>query len=95
MELYAAKGDELGVRRAADRLALACDELTRGGETVRYVRSLFVPEDETSFSLCEAVSAEPVRRAVALAGLGSAHVSTAIAVPPADRGADRTEGRVL
>jgi hypothetical protein len=81
VELYAARGDERGVRLAAERLSAACDQLTRGGQEVRYLRSIFVPEDETSFSLCEAESAESVRQAVSIAGLGSAHVSTAVPVP--------------
>jgi hypothetical protein len=91
VELYAARGDEPGARLAADRLRAACEQLTAQGEAVHYVRSLFVPEDETSFSLCRAASADRVRHAVALAGLGTAHVSTAVAVSGA-AGPGREEG---
>jgi hypothetical protein len=91
VELYAARADESGVRLAADRLRAACEQVTGKGEAVRYVRSFFVPEDETSFSLCEASSADPVWQAVSLAGLDSAHVSAAVAVSR-DAGPDPQEG---
>lgn len=81
VELYAARGDEHGVQVSAEALQAACHRLTSEGEDVRYVRSIFVPEDETSFSLCEASSVDVVRRAVALAGLGHAHVASAVALP--------------
>ena len=43
---------------AGGRLRAACDELRRKGSSARYVRTTFVPEDETCFHLIEADSAE-------------------------------------
>jgi hypothetical protein len=41
---------------------------------VRYLRSIFVPEDETCFLVYEAGSADDVRRAATLAGLPADHI---------------------
>jgi hypothetical protein len=45
---------------------------------VRYIRSIFVPEDETYFLLLEAASAEDARDAAAAAGLACDRVTRAI-----------------
>lgn len=42
---------------------MAAEELSREGTPVRYLRTIFVPEDETCYLLYEAVSAEAVRAA--------------------------------
>lgn len=44
-------------------------ELTGEGRPVRFVRSMFVPEDETCFFLYEAASADLVDAAMRRAGL--------------------------
>lgn len=51
------------------RAGLAAAELQQAGRPVRYVRSIFVPGDETCFHLFEAGSAEVVREASERAGL--------------------------
>ena len=51
------------------RARAACDELTRQGTRVRFLRSIFIPEDEACFHLYEATSAEAVRQAARQAGL--------------------------
>jgi len=54
-------------REHADRLPETVDRLREAVEsrpnrgTVRYVRSVFIPEDETCFHVIEATSAETVR----------------------------------
>jgi hypothetical protein len=65
VELYLARpeGD-----RIAEVARTAADAVSRAGGPVRYVSSIFVPEDETFFLLYEANSLEDVRQAAARAG---------------------------
>jgi hypothetical protein len=69
VELYLARGDGAAVAASAERTRLTAEELSAAGTPVRYLRSIFVPEDETCFLLCEAESAEAVRDAAERAGL--------------------------
>ena len=78
VELYVARTDPGAVERSAQRMRLAAEEQTRLGTPVRYLRSIFVPEDETCFLLLEAGSAAVARDAATLAGLPFEHVAAAI-----------------
>jgi hypothetical protein len=78
VELYVSRSDPGAVSDAAKRARVAADELTQGGEPIRYVRAIFVPEDETCFFLYEAGSADVVRAAAARAGLRSGRVTEAL-----------------
>jgi Protein of unknown function (DUF4242) len=69
VESYVAQADWPAFERTAKRCRLAAEELTRQGTHVRFLRSIFVPEDETSFLLYEASSATDVREAVGRAAL--------------------------
>jgi hypothetical protein len=62
VELYVARGDSATVE----------------GGAIRYVRTIFVPEDETCFFLYEAESADAVREATRLAGLSSVRITEAL-----------------
>lgn len=53
---------------------------------MRYVRSVFVPEDETCFYLYEAASPDVVREAARCAGLGVERVTEAVTESKGDRG---------
>ena len=53
--------------------------MQRAGIQVRFLRSIFVPEDETCFHLYEAASAEDVREAARLAELPFESVVEAMA----------------
>jgi len=66
---------ECDVRSA--RARAAAQALSRGGTSVRYVSSIFVPEDETCFLLFEAESAAAVEAAVRRAQLAFERVSEA------------------
>jgi len=59
----------------------AAQTATRSGSPVRFVRSFFVPEDETCFLVFEAASAEDVRAAALLAGLRFEHVAELFGEP--------------
>lgn len=85
VELYLSHADSAAVRFGAERARLAAEELTREGTPVRYLRSIFVPEDETCFHLCEAGSAEAVREVVRRAAIPFERVAEAIAEPRDDQ----------
>lgn len=75
IELYVSRTDHDTVSRHAERARRAAAELTREGTPVRYVRSIFVPEDETCFLLFEAGSVGAVREAAHRAALAYEHVA--------------------
>jgi hypothetical protein len=60
------------------RARLAAAELSVAGTPVRYVRSIFMPDDETCFHLFEADSPEAVYEAARRAGFVSARITRAI-----------------
>jgi hypothetical protein len=81
VELYVSRADAVAVERAAARTRLAAEQLTQEGMPVRYLRSIFVPEDETCFFLFEAASAEQVREAARRAYLSFERLAEAVAPP--------------
>jgi hypothetical protein len=78
VELYVSQSDDAAVERGAERARAAADELTAEGVPVRYLRSIFVPEDETCFYLYEAASEEAVREAASRAALPFERVAEAV-----------------
>jgi hypothetical protein len=78
VELYVSREDSAAVESSARRAGVAAEELTAKGVPVRYVRAIFVPEDETCFFLYEAASVEAVRRAARRAGLKSERITKAL-----------------
>jgi hypothetical protein len=81
VELYVSRTDVAAVGRGAARARLATEEPTREGRPVHYVRSIFVPEDETCFYLCEASCVDAVREAARRATLMFARVTEVVAEP--------------
>ncbi len=61
-------------RRARD----AAEALVREGVVVSYVRTTFLPDDETCFHVFEAASMEAVGEACRRAGLGSPRIVVAV-----------------
>jgi hypothetical protein len=74
VELYISRVD-------GSRVDLAADALTRAGTSLRCVRTIFVPEDETGFLLFEAGSVDDVLDAARNAGITPARVSEAVTSP--------------
>ena len=69
-------------------------ERSREGVPIRYVRTTYLPDDETGFHLFEAASAEVVEEASSRAELGRARVAPAIeASRPARRRAKPARGQ--
>ena len=66
------------LQHAAAKARQATDELRREGADVRFLRSIFVPEDDACFFLYEGSSAEAVRAAAARAMLGVRRVDAAL-----------------
>ena len=69
VETYLARGDQ---RRRASwerRARSAAEDLTTRGTGVRFIRSLYVPEDEISFFVFDAPSRRDVALAAEQAGL--------------------------
>ena len=72
LELYVSRTDASAVRRNVE-LARAAAE----GTTARYLRSIFMPEDETCFLFFEAASAAAVGEVADRAGLDARIVEAA------------------
>ena len=75
VELYVSGSDAGAVSHRADRAGLAAQRMRQDGTSIRYLRSIFVPDDETCFLVYEANSANDVRRAARLAGLPVDHIA--------------------
>ncbi|HSS74766.1 MAG TPA: nickel-binding protein [Gaiellaceae bacterium] len=84
VELYVSRDDPVAVESGAERARAAADEVTEEGAAVRYVRAIFVPEDETCFFLYEAASAAAVHDAARRAGLSSGRIIEALGARKGD-----------
>lgn len=78
VETYLSRSRSAELSSIANRLRDAAHEVAADGVAIRYVRSTFVPEDETCFHLFGANSAERVTEAAARAELGDVRVVEAI-----------------
>ena len=81
LEVYVARTNALAVERDERRARIAAEELTREGTLVRFLRSIFIPEDETCFYLYEAETAAAVREAAQRAALPLERIVEAISQP--------------
>ena len=76
-------------RRTTDVVALAsaaesgAEQARRAGKTVRYVRSILVPHDETCFHVYEAAFAAEVQDAAQRAGITGARIVYVLQIEPA------------
>lgn len=72
-------GELLDVQALASRIRASCTQLSSEGMPVRFLRSVFVPEDGSCLLVFEAASAEDVRLASERADLPPSRISRAIA----------------
>ena len=85
-EQYISGSDTAAVRHGAAAAREAAEQLSREGATVQFVRSLFVPDDETCLYIYHADSIDTVRVAVERAALRLEHIAEAISDSEAKRG---------
>ncbi len=78
VEAYMPRSHAQEARAAGRRARAAAEELSREGVSIQYLRTTFMPDDETCFHLFEAASAEAVEEASTRAELGRARVVPAI-----------------
>lgn len=78
VEAYAPATSDLVDLEARARRAAA--QLAEAGTEVRYVRAIFVPDDETCFHLFEASSPDAVHAASERAGLSAQRIVEAVEV---------------
>ena len=69
---------EAAFRRSARSVAGSADSLARDGEPIRFLHSTLVPDDEATYCVLTAASAELVERAYAAAGVGFERLVEAI-----------------
>lgn len=74
LEAYLPRSRAQEARAAGKRARAAAEELSREGTAIRYVRTTFLPEDETCFHLFEAGSADAVAEVSRRAELGRSRV---------------------
>jgi hypothetical protein len=77
VEVYVSRADPEAVARDVRRVRRAAVELTAEGTPVIFLRSIFVPADETCFFLVEAGSLDVVQEAARRASLSFEHVAEA------------------
>ena len=82
VEVYMPRNGAAGVREAAARCRETAEQLSGEGAAVRYVRPIFVPEDETCFHVFEAVSQQAVRAATKRAGFPAPRIVQAVGMQP-------------
>ncbi len=86
VEAYMPRSHAQEARAAGRRAGAAAEELSREGMAVRYVRTTFLPDDETCFHLFEASEPAAVEEVSRQAALGRVRIVPAIeASPPARR----------
>ncbi len=78
VEVYLPRSRASEACATGSRARAAAEELSREGVPIRYVRTTFLPDDETCFHLFEAASAETVEEASRRAEFGRARVVPAI-----------------
>ncbi|MGH3024152.1 MAG: hypothetical protein ACRDNI_10895 [Gaiellaceae bacterium] len=80
VEVYLSRLGATALGELSARLRQASEELARAGTPVVYVRSVFLPEDETCFHFFEAPSLEAIQESCSLLGLARARITKVTAV---------------
>jgi hypothetical protein len=69
VEGYVSRATAGAAQPTSSELSRAAEQLTREGRSVRLIRSIFVPADETYYHLFEAQSEDAVRDTASRSGL--------------------------
>ena len=78
VETYVSGVQAQNARAAGRRVRAAARRVSRGGVSVRYVRTTLVPGDETCFHVFEAGSHDAVAEVCRLAGIESPRIVPAV-----------------
>jgi hypothetical protein len=78
VETYAPKLRADEARAAGRRARAAAEQLSGEGARIRYVRTTFLPDDETCFHVFEAASEEAVGEACRRAGIAAGRIAPAV-----------------
>jgi hypothetical protein len=78
VEVYMPRSRAYEARATGRRARAAAEALAHEGVLIRYVRSTYLPDDETCFHFFEAASTDVVEEAGRRAGLGQARVVSAV-----------------
>jgi Protein of unknown function (DUF4242) len=78
VEAYVPRSQAHDARAIGRRACVVAERLSREGTQVRYIRTTFVPDDETCFHFFEASSEEAVDEVCRRAGIGSARIVAAV-----------------
>jgi uncharacterized protein DUF4242 len=81
--LPAVRHGELAAAVARDQRA--AEGMTAAGISVRHLSTIYVPSDESCFSLFDAPSADALRQAQERAGIGFERIVQAVQLPPQDQ----------
>jgi hypothetical protein len=84
VELYQPRRDEAALADAAMRARTASERLASEGRQVRYLRTIFVPQDEICFHLYEARTADEVGEASFRAQIAYERIVRAVTVDLSD-----------
>lgn len=82
IEVPRPEGNWAAMEAATARARQAADELRQEGTPIRFLRSIYVPEDETCFFLYEGPGADAVRAAARRAALTFDDIQKTIALEP-------------
>lgn len=83
VELYVAGGDGEGVAAIGARAIRVADEMTEEGTALRFVRSIWMPADETLFCLFRASTVDDVAEAAHRAAIPYHRIVATDEVPEA------------
>ena len=75
VETYLSRAAEPGPDPTIERVRTSADAALAAGEPVRYVRSMFMPSDETLLLVFEADSVDRVRAVTVRAGIDADRIS--------------------
>jgi hypothetical protein len=78
LELYLAGGSPAALEESAGRARAAAESFEARGGSVRYLRSTYLPEDETCLHFFAAASGEDVAEAARQAGLTGDRITHSI-----------------
>ncbi len=78
LELYLPRGKAATLDDAVAKARLAAEELSREGSPVRYLRSMYLTEDEICFHVFEAPSRDSVAEAARRAGLADSRITETV-----------------